>query len=74
VQIAQIQGTESREGDFTVEFRLLHRRTRPRWLRVAMAATSGLPLPPVKLIRVGESFFVRDGHHRFSVARALDRR
>jgi ParB-like chromosome segregation protein Spo0J len=31
----------------------------------------GLTLPPVDLIRVGESYFVRDGHHRVSAARAL---
>ncbi len=31
----------------------------------------GLTLPPVDLIRVGEFYSVRDGHHRVSVARAL---
>jgi hypothetical protein len=33
----------------------------------------GEPLPPVDVIRVGEIYFVRDGHHRISVARALER-
>jgi len=28
-------------------------------------------LPPVELIRTGGIYFVRDGHHRISVARAL---
>jgi hypothetical protein len=28
-------------------------------------------LPPVELIQVGDVFFVRDGHHRVSVARAM---
>ena len=28
-------------------------------------------LPPVALIQVGHLYFVRDGHHRISVARAL---
>jgi hypothetical protein len=28
-------------------------------------------MPPVELIRVGDVYFVRDGHHRVSVARAL---
>jgi hypothetical protein len=28
-------------------------------------------LPPVALIQVGDYYFVRDGHHRISVARAL---
>jgi hypothetical protein len=28
-------------------------------------------LPPVELVQVGETYFVRDGHHRVSVARAM---
>jgi hypothetical protein len=28
-------------------------------------------MPPVDLVRVGQLYFVRDGHHRVSVARAL---
>ncbi|GAP12919.1 hypothetical protein LARV_00659 [Longilinea arvoryzae] len=31
----------------------------------------GLPLPPVELVRVGGAYYVRDGHHRNSVASAL---
>jgi hypothetical protein len=34
----------------------------------------GETLPPVELYRIGEVYFVRDGHHRVSVARALGRR
>ena len=30
-------------------------------------------MPPVDLVKVGEIYFVRDGHHRVSVARALGR-
>jgi hypothetical protein len=29
------------------------------------------PLPPVELIQVGDVYFVRDGHHRISVARMM---
>jgi hypothetical protein len=28
-------------------------------------------LPPVQLIQVGDAYFVRDGHHRISVAHHL---
>jgi len=28
-------------------------------------------LPPVELIRVGDEYYVRDGNHRVSVARAF---
>jgi hypothetical protein len=40
-------------------------------LNVARARLAGRELPPVELIQIGEAFFVRDGHHRISVARAL---
>jgi hypothetical protein len=33
----------------------------------------GEAMPPVDLVRIGEIHFVRDGHHRVSVARALGR-
>ena len=35
------------------------------------ARLNDIPLPPVDLIKVGENYFVRDGHHRISVAHAL---
>jgi hypothetical protein len=28
-------------------------------------------LPAIDLLQVGDTYFVRDGHHRISVARAL---
>jgi hypothetical protein len=31
----------------------------------------GVAMPPVDLYRVGEVYFVKDGHHRVSVSRAL---
>src|SRR5436305_14371428 len=31
----------------------------------------GDPIPPISVYRIGEVHFVRDGHHRVSVARAL---
>ncbi len=71
VPIRQIRGSEGRCGDFDAGFNPLQTRTRDRWLNVATARQLGVSLPPVELIQVGEVFFVRDGHHRVSVARAL---
>ena len=42
-----------------------------RWQSVANALDEGVPLPPVQLIQVGAAYYVRDGHHRVSVNRAL---
>jgi hypothetical protein len=40
-------------------------------MRIAVAQQMGKTMPPVELIRVGNAYFVRDGHHRISVAQAL---
>lgn len=45
---------------------------RRRWESVAAARRRGVELPPIDVYRIGELHFVQDGHHRVSVARALD--
>jgi hypothetical protein len=71
VAIERIRGSENRTLDFDAGFHPLNERTRERWLSIARARLRGATMPPVELIRVGEAYFVRDGHHRISVARAL---
>lgn len=71
VSIARITGSEGRCCDFDREFNPLQDHTRQRWLSIAKARAQGIPLPPVDLIQVQDSYYVRDGHHRISVARAL---
>jgi hypothetical protein len=43
-----------------------------RWSQMCHAVQAGAELPPISVYRVGGEHFVRDGHHRVSVARALD--
>jgi hypothetical protein len=43
---------------------------RARWQRLWLAEHRGTVLPPISVIRVGDMYAVRDGHHRVSVARA----
>lgn len=38
---------------------------------MAVAQQQGRSLPPVELIQIGEVYFVRDGHHRISVAQTM---
>ena len=71
VPVDSIVGTVDRETGFDREFRPTSARTRQRWERMNAAMRRGDPMPPVDLYRVGELHFVRDGHHRVSVARAL---
>lgn len=71
VPLGQICGSEGRNGDFDRDFNPVNENYRERWISVAVARLQGVALPLVELIRVGECYFVRDGHHRISVARAL---
>ena len=70
INLGQIRGSVGRQRDFDAGFHPIETHTEQRWMRVATAREEGRGLPPVQLIRVGEIFFVQDGHHRVSVARA----
>ncbi len=74
VDIEQIRGTESRADDFDTKFSPIKGSIRERWQAIARLFLVGEELPPVDLIQVGEVYFVRDGHHRVSVARSLGQR
>jgi hypothetical protein len=45
-------------------------KARDRWERVWLAEQRGVTLPPISVVRVGDAYAIRDGHHRVSVARA----
>jgi hypothetical protein len=70
VPINQIRGSEGRSHYFDLDFNPLYDQTKGRWLSIAVAQQQGKALPPVSLIQVGDAYFVQDGHHRISVARA----
>jgi hypothetical protein len=71
VPLDAIVGTVDRGRDFDRSFRPTTGRVRSRWEHIATAMRRGEAMPPVDLVRVGQIYFVRDGHHRVSVARAL---
>lgn len=71
VELKKIHGSLGRIGDFDYDFNPLDDRSRDRWQSIAMAYLHNRNLKPVDLIRVGECYFVQDGHHRISVAHAL---
>jgi hypothetical protein len=45
--------------------------SRRRWERLWIAGRRGASLPPISVYRLGGEHFVRDGHHRVSVANSL---
>ena len=73
VPLDAIVGTVDRTVDFDRGLRPTSPRLRSRWERIAAAQRRGESLPPVSLYKVGDLYFVRDGHHRVSVAKSLGR-
>jgi hypothetical protein len=71
IDLDSIVGTVDRGREFDRRFRPTTGRVRPRWERIATAQRRGQAMPPIDVYRIGELHFVRDGHHRVSVARAM---
>ena len=73
IALDSIVGTVDRTHDFDRGFRPTTPRVRGRWQRIAAAQRRGEAFPPISVYRVGDLHFVRDGHHRVSVAKSLGR-
>jgi hypothetical protein len=73
IALDSIVGTVDRTRDFDRGFRPTTPRVRGRWQRIAAAQRRGEAFPPISVYRVGDLHFVRDGHHRVSVAKSLGR-
>jgi hypothetical protein len=69
VALDLILGTVNRSRDFDLDFNPLNEGIRPRWERVNKAFLDGVLLPAVQLRKVGNAYYVVDGHHRVSVAK-----
>ncbi len=70
VPLDKIVGSVGRYRDFNSAFLPKNEALEERWARVDAARETLVGLPPVDLIQVGDLYFVRDGNHRVSVARA----
>lgn len=70
VPVDRIVGSEARYQDFDNRFfpKKLHLKT--RWEHIDMAHIKDINLPPITLYELGGVYFVRDGNHRVSVAKA----
>jgi hypothetical protein len=73
VPLDAVVGSVDRAVDFDRGFRPTSQRLRSRWERIAAAQRRGESMPPVSLFKIGDLYFVRDGHHRVSVAKSLGR-
>jgi hypothetical protein len=69
VPVEKIVGSVGRTRDFDGAFLPTWARAATRWKRVDWAFYGAWDLPPVRLFKVGDEYFVEDGNHRVSVVR-----
>ena len=69
IRVDQIAGSLNRYHEFDRAFLPKEDQLANRWQKVDRAFYQDVNLPPVVLYKVGDVYFVVDGHHRVSVAR-----
>jgi hypothetical protein len=70
IRLDAVVGTVDSRRDFDRKFRPTSSRVRPRWENLALAQRRGESIPPIDVYQVGDMYFVKDGHHRVSIALA----
>ncbi len=70
IPLDKIVGSVGRYKDFTSSFLPRSSAMSERWARVERYMEDPMGLPPIDVFKVGEVYFVADGNHRVSVARA----
>ena len=71
IPLDAIVGTVDPTTDFDAGFRPAADRVSSRWQSVARAHRQDRPLPPIAVVERPDGYYVLDGRHRVSVARAL---
>ncbi len=71
IPLDAIVGSVDKVRDFDRRFRPTSTVSRQRWERLSRASRTGEAIPPIDVYQIGDYYFVRDGHHRVSVARSL---
>jgi len=74
IRLDSVVGTVDSLRDFDRRFRPTSGRIRERWERLALAERRGESIPPIDVYRIGDLYFVKDGHHRVSIALATGRK
>ena len=69
IEIDQIVGSVDRYRDFDHYFLPRFKMPLNRWVNIRRARLDGVELPAIQVYKVGDIFFVKDGHHRVSVAK-----
>jgi len=73
IPMEAIVGSVNRYEDFDRNFLPLRDEDMQRWARVKAVMTSpgSTGLPPIRVYKIGEAYFVLDGNHRVSIAKEM---
>jgi len=69
VEIDKIIGSENRFEDFDRAFLPLNKFNRRKWTNIRSYYEQHESLPVISLYKIGDYYFIRDGHNRVSVAK-----
>lgn len=70
IPVDKIVGSEGRYRDFSAAFFPKRELLRDRWESIDRAHMADVILPPISVYAISGVYFVRDGNHRVSVAKA----
>ncbi len=70
IRIEHVVGSVGRYRDFDRAFLPLSGADEARWRRLDVALNELQSLPPIEVYKIGDVYFVQDGNHRVSVAKA----
>jgi len=68
IHVTEIVGTLNRDTDFDIHFRPLKKHNVDRWVNAYLLLKQD-GWSPIIVHKLGDEYFVEDGHHRVSVAR-----
>ncbi|HYF95046.1 MAG TPA: ParB N-terminal domain-containing protein [Symbiobacteriaceae bacterium] len=71
IEVDKIIGSVGRWRDFDAKFRLINKATQQRYANILKKMQEGYSFPPIHAYKVGEHYYVADGNHRVSAAKAL---
>jgi len=69
IPVDNIIGSEARYEDFDKDFLPKRAELQDRWSAIDSIMQQEKNLPPISVFKIGDYYFVRDGHHRVSVAK-----
>lgn len=73
IPLKDIRGSAGRHWDFTPRFlpSINNKINKDRWRIIYTLVVTGEGFPPIQVYKLGNLYFVEDGHHRVSVANYL---